>query len=222
VAKWHTRRSRRCSSTELASQEQQQSINRLNRAGPRTLHSGQDYDVPRAKITQKGLQDMRTPIEDSLVDQAAQSGKQRMAPEQEARARGLARSGPFQTAFAFALEPTLCLGSTESPVIPSSASGVPCFLGCTAPAPRTARAIIRFTPAVDPELNLGDFIHMDDEPPESASAPLSPWWRQLPASLGESVAAGQGQGQLGVSTAITGISLYGRANRIAATCRRST
>jgi len=39
---------------------------------------------------------------------------------------------------------------------------------------------------------------------------------QLARILGESVAAGQGQGQLGVSTAITGISPFAPSNRICA------
>jgi hypothetical protein len=67
-----------------------------------------------------------------------------------------------------------------------------------------------FTHPVDPELNLGDFIHIDDEPPESTSAAASSMAAapDVPASVSESSAAGQGSEQQGQSTPMTGISPF--------------
>jgi len=194
------------SSTELASQEQQQSIKQAEQEA--LEHSILvKTTVPRAKITHKGLQDIEDVNEDSLV--AKQREREAEMAEQERERERLARLRTVQPLSHSHSNPPSASAPPESPVIPSSASGAaPASWGAPHPHPVPPAQSSDFTPAVDPELNLGDFIHMDDEPPESASAPTSPVAPNLPASLGESVAAGQGQGQLGVSTAITGISPF--------------
>ena len=54
---------------------------------------------------------------------------------------------------------------------------------------------------------MGDFIHIDDEPPESTPATASAAAAaDSPASVNESSAAGQGSRQQGQSTPMTGIS----------------
>jgi hypothetical protein len=193
------------SSTDLASQEQQESIKQAEQEA--LEHSILvKTTVPRAKITHKGLQDIEDVNEDSLV--AKQREREAEMAEQERERERLARLRTVQPLSHSHSNPPSASAPPESPVIPSSASGTaPASWGAPHPVPPAQSS--DFTPAVDPELNLGDFIHMDDEPPESASAPTSPVAPNLPASsLGESVAAGQGQGQLGMSTAITGISPF--------------
>jgi hypothetical protein len=196
------------SSTDLASQEQQLSIKQAEQEA--LEHSILvKTTVPRAKITHKGLQDIEDVNEDSLV--AKQREREAEMAEQERERERLARLRTVQPLSHSHSNPPSASAPPESPVVPTSASGAaPASWGAPHPVPHPVPPAQSsdLTPAVDPELNLGDFIHMDDEPPESASAPTSPVAPNLPASLGESAAVGQGQGQLGVATAITGISPF--------------
>jgi hypothetical protein len=87
-------------------------------------------------------------------------------------------------------------------VIPSSAAGGATSAPWGAPPPPLppvqAAQASDFAHAVDTELNLGDFIYIDDEPPESAHASAT---HDVPTAASES-AAGQG------STPITGVSPF--------------
>ena len=193
------------SSTDLASQEQQQSIKQAEQEA--LEHSILvKTTIPRSKITHKGLQDIEDVNEDSLV--ARQREREAEMAEQERERERLARLRTVQPLSHTHSNPPSASAPPESPVIPTSASGAaPSSWGAPPPAPPAQPS--DFTPAVDPELNLGDFIHMEDEPSEPASAPTSPVVPpNLPAFLSESTAAAQGQGQQGVSTAITGISPF--------------
>ena len=193
------------SSTELASQEQQESIKLAEQEA--LEHSILvKATVPRAKITHKGLQDIEDVNEDSLV--AKQREREQEMAEQERERERLARLRTVQPQSHMHSNPPSASAPPESPVVPSSASGAaPASWGAPPPVPITQAPDL--APAMDTELNLGDFIHMDDEPSESASAPIaSPVEPNLPASSGESSGIGQGQGQQGVSTAITGISPF--------------
>jgi hypothetical protein len=194
------------SSTDLASQEQQESIKQAEQEA--LEHSILvKTTVPRAKITHKGLQDIEDVNEDSLV--AKQREREAELAGQERERERLARLRTVQPLSHSHSNPPSASAPPESPVIPSSATGAaPASWG--APPPVTPAQPSDLVPAVDPELNLGDFIHIDDEPSESASAPTSPVTSNLPASSNEPTAAGQGQGQgqQGVSTPITGISPF--------------
>lgn len=188
------------SSTELASQEQQESIKQAEQEA--LEHSILvKTTVRRAKITHKGLQDIEDVNEDSLV--AKQREREQEMAEQERERERLARLRTVQPQS----NPPSASAPPESPVIPSSASGAAPW-GAPPPVPTTQAPDL--APTMDTELNLGDFIHIDDEPSESASAPIaSPVALNLPASSSESSSTtGQGQGQQGVSTAITGISPF--------------
>jgi len=193
------------SSTELASQEQQESIKQAEQEA--LEHSILvKATVPRAKITHKGLQDIEDVNEDSLV--AKQREREQEMAEQERERERLARLRTVQPQSHMHSNPPSASAPPESPVVPSSASGAaPASWGAPPPVPTTQAPDL--APTMDTELNLGDFIHMDDEPSDSASAPIaSPVAPNLPASSSESSATGQGQGQQGVSTAITGISPF--------------
>ena len=193
------------SSTELASQEQQESIKLAEQEA--LEHSILvKATVPRAKITHKGLQDIEDVNEDSLV--AKQREREQEMAEQERERERLARLRTVQPQSHMHSNPPSASAPPESPVVPSSASGAaPASWGAPPPVPTTQAPDL--APTMDTELNLGDFIHMDDEPSEPASAPIaSPVAPNLPASSGESPGTGQGQGQQGVSTAITGISPF--------------
>ena len=193
------------SSTELASQEQQQSIKQAEQEA--LEHSILiKTTVPRSKITHKGLQDIEDVNEDSLV--AKQRERELEMADQERERERLARLRTVQPHSQVHSNPPSASVPPESPVVPSPTSGAaPASWGAPPPVPPAQAP--DFAPTTDPELNLGDFIHMDDEPPESAPAPISsPVAPNLPASSSELMAAGQGQGQQGVSTAITGISPF--------------
>ncbi|KAH9967592.1 hypothetical protein BC827DRAFT_605522 [Russula dissimulans] len=191
------------SSTELASQEQQESIKQAEQEA--LEHSILvKKTLPRAKITHKGLQDIEDVNEDSAA--AKQRERELEMAEQERERERLARLRTVQP-LTHSNPPSASV-PPESPVAPSSASGAaPAPWGAPPPVPPVQQPS-DFAHAVDPELNLGDFIHMDDEPPESAPAPVSnPTGSDLPmSSLSESSAAGPTQEE--PSTPITGISPF--------------
>jgi hypothetical protein len=119
--------------------------------------------------------------------------------EQERKWEHLARLRTVQLLMQPHSNPPSASVPPESPVIPSSAAG-----GATSapwgalpppPPPRQAAQASDFVHAVDPEFNLGDFIYIDDEPPESAHASVT---YDVPTAASE-LAVGQG------STPITGI-----------------
>jgi len=190
------------SSTELASQEQQESIKQAEQDA--LEHSILvKKTLPRAKITHKGLQDIEDVNEDSPA--AKQRERELEMAEQERERERLARLRTVQP-LTHSNPPSASV-PPESPVVPSSASGAaPAPWGAPPPVPPIQAS--DFAHPVDPELNLGDFIHMDDEPPESAPAPASnPTGSDSPVSpVGESSAAGPAQ--QGPSTPITGISPF--------------
>jgi len=192
------------SSTELASQEQQESIKQAEQEA--LEHSILvKTTVPRAKITHKGLQDIEDVNEDSLV--AKQREREQEMAEQERERERLARLRTVQPHSHMHSNPPSASAPPESPVVPSSASGAAPPWGAPPPVPTTQAPDL--APTMDTELNLGDFIHMDDEPSEPASARIaSPVAPNLPPSSSELSATGQGQGQQGVSTPITGISPF--------------
>ncbi|KAH9166816.1 hypothetical protein EDB89DRAFT_2001434 [Lactarius sanguifluus] len=120
------------SSTELASQEQQQSIKQAEQEA--LAHSILiKSTVPRAKITHKGLQDIEDVNEDSAI--AKQRRERELEIAEEERERERTRASARRQGQGAELTPA------------HTGSGVS---------------------AVDSELNLGDFIHMDDEPPEAS------------------------------------------------------
>jgi hypothetical protein len=196
------------SSTELASQEQQESIKQAEQEA--LEHSILvKTTVPRSKITHKGLQDIEDVNEDSIV--AKQREREReleMAEQERERERErerLARLRTVQPRAHTHSNPPSASVPPESPVVPSSTSA-PWDAPPSVPLAPTSD----FAHTVDPELNLGDFIHIDDEPPESASATDPPMAAapDVPASVSESSAAGQGSGQQGPLTPMTGISPF--------------
>ena len=201
------------SSTELASQEQQESIKQAEQEA--LEHSIlTKTTVPRAKITHKGLQDIEGVNEDSAV--AKQREREIEMAEQERERERLARLRTVQ--LQTHSNPPSASAPPESPVVPSSATGAASAPWGAPPQPAPTAQASDFAHVVDPELNLGDFIHMDDEPPESAApapvpAPATVAAPDVPAApVGESAAAaGQGQGQVQPrqsSTPITGISPF--------------
>jgi hypothetical protein len=193
------------SSTELASQEQQESIKQAEQEA--LEHSILvKMTVPRSKITHKGLQDIEDVNEDSAVAKQRERELE-MAEQERERDRDrerLARLRTVQPRAHTHSNPPSASVPPESPVVPSSTSAPWDALPPT-PSAQTSD----FTHAVDPELNLGDFIHIDDEPPESTSATTSiAAAPDIPTSVSESSAAGQGSGQQGQSTPMTGISPF--------------
>lgn len=195
------------SSTELASQEQQESIKQAEQEA--LEHSILvKTTVPRSKITHKGLQDIEDVNEDSVIAKQRERELE-MAEQERERERErerLARLRTVQPRAHTHSNPPSASVPPESPVVPSSTSAP-----WDAPPPVPLAQTSDFTHAVDPELNLGDFIHIDDEPPEStlvaaASSTAAP--PDVPAFVRESSAAGQGTGQQGQSTPMTGISPF--------------
>jgi hypothetical protein len=190
------------SSTELASQEQQESIKQAEQEA--LEHSILvKTTIPRAKITHKGLQDIEDVNEDSAV--AKQRERELELADQERERERLARLRTVQPLAHTHSNPPSASVPPESPVVPSSTSAP-----WGAPPPVPLAQTSDFTHAVDPELNLCDFIHIDDEPPESTPATTSSAGpaHDLPTSVSESSAAGQGLGQQGQSTPMTGISPF--------------
>jgi hypothetical protein len=197
------------SSTELASQEQQESIKQAEQEA--LEHSILvKTTVPRSKITHKGLQDIEDVNEDSVVAKQRERELEMAEQERERERERLARLRTVQPRAHTHSNPPSASVPPESPVVPSSASGV-ASAPWGAPPPVSLGQPSDFAHAIDPELNLGDFIHIDDEPPEStpatdsAAAMVTP---DLPASVSELSAAGQGSGQQGQSTPMTGISPF--------------
>jgi hypothetical protein len=192
------------SSTELASQEQQESIKQAEQEA--LEHSILiKATVPRAKITHKGLQDIEDVNEDSAIAKQRERELEMAEQERERERERLARLRTVQPQAHSHSNPPSASVPPESPVVPSSASGV-------ASAPWGAPPLVPlaqssdFAHAIDPELNLGDFIHIDDEPPESTPAVAAT--PDLPTSVTESSAAGQMSGQQRQSTPMTGISPF--------------
>ncbi|KAF8265067.1 transcription factor S-II, central domain-containing protein [Lactarius quietus] len=152
------------SSTELASQEQQLSIKQAEQEA--LAHSILiKSTVPRAKITHKGLQDIEDVNEDSAVAKQRRERELEIAEEERERER-LARLRAVQTHS----NPPSASVPPDSPAVPSSASApwntaTPTLTQGQGQGTELASA---HTGAVDSELNLGDFIHMDDEPPETS------------------------------------------------------
>lgn len=191
------------SSTELASQEQQESIKQAEQEA--LEHSILvKTTLPRSKITHKGLQDIEDVNEDSVVAKQRERESELAEQERERERERLARLRTVQPRVHTHSNPPSASVPPESPVVPSSASAP-----WNAPPAVPLAQSSDFTQVVDPELNLGDFIHIDDEPPESASATASAIVAapDMPTSASES-AAGQGSGQQGQSTPTTGISPF--------------
>ncbi len=174
------------SSTELASQEQQESIKQAEQEALEHSILVKTM-IPRAKITHKGLQDIEDLNEDSTV--AKQRERELELAEQERDRERLARLRSVQPQVHSHSNPPSASVPPESPVIPSSTSAP-----WGAPPPVPLAQTSDFAHAVDPELNLGDFIHIDDEPPESTPATASSAAAaapDVPASVSESSASGQ-------------------------------
>jgi hypothetical protein len=157
------------SSTELASQEQQQSIKQAEQEA--LAHSILiKSTVPRAKITHKGLQDIEDVNEDSSVAKQRRERELEMAEEERERER-LARLRAVQPQS----NPPSASVPPDSPAVPSSApwnTATPAQTqgqGTELPSAHAGAGVA----VVDSELNLGDFIHMDDEPPESSPLTIS-------------------------------------------------
>ena len=192
------------SSTELASQEQQESIKQAEQEA--LEHSILvKTTVPRSKITHKGLQDIEDVNEDSVVAKQRERELEMAEQERERERERLARLRTVQPRAHAHSNPPSASVPPESPVVSSSTSAP-----WNAPQPAPLAQTSDFTHAVDPELNLGDFIHIDDEPPESTPATASSMAAapDVPVSVSESAAAGQGSGQQGQSTPMTGISPF--------------
>jgi hypothetical protein len=194
------------SSTELASQEQQESIKQAEQEA--LEHSILiKTTVPRAKITHKGLQDIEDVNEDSAIAKQRERELEMAEQERERERERLARLRTVQPQAHAHSNPPSASMPPESPVIPSSASGM-ASAPWGAPPPVPLAQSSDFTHAIDSELNLGDFIHIDDEPPESATATASAAAPDLPSSVSETAATSQGSGQQGQSTPMTGISPF--------------
>jgi hypothetical protein len=197
------------SSTELASQEQQESIKQAEQEA--LEHSILvKTAAPRAKITHKGLQDIEDVNEDSAVAKQRERELEMADQERERERLARLRTITIQPQPQGHSNPPSASLPPESPVVPTSASGTgPASWGAPPPVPPAQAQAADFAHTVDPELNLGDFIHMDDEPSESAaastSASVTP---ELPVSMSESPAAEQASGQQGQTTPITGISPF--------------
>ncbi|KAI0306149.1 hypothetical protein B0F90DRAFT_1910520 [Multifurca ochricompacta] len=179
-------------SDRLASQEQQQSIKQAEQEA--LEHSILiKTTAPRAKITHKGLQDIEDLNEDSAI------AKQRNERERERIAR-LRAVQPLAHAHS---NPPSASVPPESPSYPPLLL-LPLVTAQTQTQIQTASDLGH---AVDSELNLGDFIHIDDEPPESTPTSGPP---DLPAATtgSGSGVVGQGQQQGQQSTPITGISPF--------------
>lgn len=192
------------SSTELASQEQQESIKQAEQEA--LEHSILvKTTVPRSKITHKGLQDIEDVNEDSVAAKQRARELEMAEKERERERERLARLRTVQPRGHAHSNPPSASVPPESPVVPSSTSAP-----WNAPPPVPLAQTSDFAHAVDPELNLGDFIHIDDEPPEStpATASSTAAASDVPASMSESSAAGQGSGQQGQATPMTGISPF--------------
>jgi hypothetical protein len=165
----------RMSSEELASEDQQKSRREIEEEAL-AQSILQKQRAPRAKITHKGLEDIED-INGNLTNQ-----REREEEQEEARARRdrerLARLRPVNTTTA--QSPT----SSVPPETPQSAVSaswgapppVPMQLGSTNPAaspvtrPPTAPLFYHTqsdlaVPTNEHDIDLGDFIHMDDEPP---------------------------------------------------------
>ena len=195
------------SSTELASQEQQESIKQAEQEA--LEHSILiKTTVPRAKITHKGLQDIEDVNEDSAIAKQRERELEMAEQERERERERLARLRTVQPQVHAHSNPPSASVPPESPVVPSSASGI-ASAPWGAPPPVPLAQSTDFTHAIDPELNLGDFIHIDDEPPESTTTTASAAAASdLPSSVSESAGASQGSGQQGPSTPMTGISPF--------------
>ncbi|KAH9009046.1 hypothetical protein EDB84DRAFT_1584264 [Lactarius hengduanensis] len=155
------------SSTELASQEQQQSIKQAEQEA--LAHSILiKSTVPRAKITHKGLQDIEDVNEDSAVAKQRRERELEIAEEERERER-LARLRAVQPSGHS--NPPSASAPPDSPAVPSAPwnTATPALAqgqgqGTELTSAHTGSGVS----AVDSELNLGDFIHMDDEPPEAS------------------------------------------------------
>ena len=190
------------SSTELASQEQQESIKQAEQEA--LEHSILiKTTIPRAKITHKGLQDIEDVNEDSAIAKQRERELEMAEQERERERERLARLRTVQPQAHSHSNPPSASVPPESPVVPSSSAP----WGAPPPVPLAQSS--DFAHAIDSELNLGDFIHIDDEPPESTPATASAVAAaDSPASVNESSAAGQGSRQQGQSTPMTGISPF--------------
>ncbi|KAI9431373.1 hypothetical protein H4582DRAFT_1858968 [Lactarius indigo] len=161
------------SSTELASQEQQQSIKQAEQEA--LAHSILiKSTVPRAKITHKGLQDIEDVNEDSAVAKQRRERELEMAEEERERER-LARLRTVQPSGQS--NPPSASAPPDSPAVPSApwSTATPVLAqgqgqGTELTSAHTGSGVS----AVDSELNLGDFIHMDDEPPETSPLTIAP------------------------------------------------
>lgn len=158
------------SSTELASQEQQLSIKQAEQEA--LVHSILiKSTVPRAKITHKGLQDIEDVNEDSAVAKQRRERELEIAEEERERER-LARLRAVQPSHS---NPPSASVPPDSPAVPSAPwnTVTPALTqgqgqGQGTELTSAHAGASASVSAVDSELNLGDFIHMDDEPPETS------------------------------------------------------
>ncbi|TFY74439.1 hypothetical protein EWM64_g9573 [Hericium alpestre] len=173
------------SSTDLASEEIQQSIKAAEQEA--LQHSIlQKSTLPRAKITHKGLQDIEDPNEEMTRQREREIARELEEEEQERREKGREKERLAR----------LPVVPPESPVTPHA----PVSWGAPPPVPTQAvqgeasfmpgRPPIHIHPLFEPsasemqpleheELNLGDLIHIDEEPSgeaheEPKNEPLEP------------------------------------------------
>jgi hypothetical protein len=102
--------------------------------------------------------------------------------EQERERERLARLRTVQLQTHSHSNPPSASAPPESPVVPSSAAGAASAPWGAPPTPVQPAQGSDFAHAVDPELNLGDFIHIDDEPPESTHISMTP---DVPTTVNE-------------------------------------
>ncbi|KAI0060755.1 hypothetical protein BV25DRAFT_929645 [Artomyces pyxidatus] len=156
------------SSTDLASEDQQEVIKQAEQEA--LAHSIlQKSTVPRAKITHKGLQDIEDVNEELQKQREREIARENEEEERERRERErLLRLRPVQPHAG----PSSSL-PPESPVTPA--------WGAPPPVPVHAERVpvnpLFVASAADGEheLNLGDFIHMDDDDDPPADSALAPF-----------------------------------------------
>ncbi|KAI0046493.1 hypothetical protein FA95DRAFT_1560046 [Auriscalpium vulgare] len=170
------------SSTDLASEDRQQAIKLAEQEA--LEHSIlQKATVPRAKITHKGLQDIEDVNEELTKQREREIARENEEEERERRERErLLRIRPVTQG---SMPP-------ESPITPHTPStwGAPPPVPGSAGMPGGSRpptnplfipSVSDFSQNIEHELNLGDFIHMDDEPPSDEL--LTPDLMRTPAAV---------------------------------------
>ncbi|KAA1469150.1 hypothetical protein DENSPDRAFT_834719 [Dentipellis sp. KUC8613] len=170
------------SSTDLASEETRASIKHAEEEA--LAHSIlQKATVPRAKITHKGLEDIEDVNEDLARQRQREIAREEEEEERERKERERERQARMRPRAPSASMPP------ESPITPSGPSSwgapppVPLHAMQTSPIDATPYGITRppinplFMPSasdmqpLETELNLGDLIHIDEEPTDAATLP---------------------------------------------------